>query len=129
MSLGPSLSLFSVLAFASAACFNVAPIDPSDDGGEDDTDPGDDGGDVDPSAAVASTWGRLASEGHRRDRLVATLFFPGEARDGTMRYEYATTSNLELFTEHPSDPRLLHWSSDPSTRDVALDQMVETGVN
>lgn len=127
MTLGPSLSLYSVLALASAACFTVTPIDPADDGGEDD--PGDDGGDVDESAAVASTWGRLASEGHRRDPLVATLFFPGEARDGTMQYEYATTSNLELFTEHPSDPRLLNWSSDPSTRLLALDQMVETGVN
>lgn len=130
MTLGPSLSLLSVLTFASAGCFNFSPIDPSEDGGEEDvTDSDDDGGDVDQSAAVAPTWGRLASEGHRRDRLVATLFFPGEARDGSMRYEFAATSNLELFTEHPADPRLLVWSSDPSSRDVALDQMVDTGVN
>ena len=129
MTLGRSLSLSSWLAFASAACFNGTPLDPSDDGEADVGDPGDDGGDVDQSAAVASTWGRLATTGYRRERPIATLFFPGEARDGTMQYEFAATSNLELFTEHPADQRLLHWSSDPSSRVLALDQMVETGVN
>ncbi len=129
MTLGRSLSLSSWLAFASAACFNGTPLDPSDDGEADVGDPGDDGGDVDQSAAVASTWGRLATTGYRRERPIATLFFPGEARDGTMQYEFAATSNLELFTEHPADQRLLHWSSDPGSRVLALDQMVETGVN
>lgn len=130
MALGPSLSLFSWLALASAACSGGAPIDPSeDDGGTDVGEPGDDGGDIDQSATVASTWGRLASTGHRRAPVVATLFFAGEARDGTMQYEFSASSNLGLFTEHPGDQRLLHWSSDPGTRLLALDQMVETGVN
>ena len=130
MTLGPSLCTVSWLAFASAACFTGEPIDPSDDDGGDVVDPGDDdGGDVDQSAAVASTWGRLANTGHKRDPLVATLYFSGEARDGTTQYEFASSSNLDLFTEHPVDERLLHWSSDPSTRLVALDQMVDTGVN
>jgi hypothetical protein len=78
---------------------------------------------------VSANWGFLASPGREGDRIVATLFFAGEARDGSQRYEYESISNMELYTETPSDARYLHWSSEPATRIMALDDMVETGVN
>ncbi|HTE50071.1 MAG TPA: hypothetical protein VK698_04305 [Kofleriaceae bacterium] len=133
MLLGPSSRLLSCLFLATTAgCSGGGgPIDDPDDDGEEDTgtDPGDKGDEVGSSATVAKTWGRLASPGHERDPVVATLFFAGEARDGSKQYEYSAASNVELFTEWPADERLLRWSSDPSSRLLALDQMVEAGVN
>lgn len=82
----------------------------------------------DPSPVV-ERWGRLASPGLDGERMVATLFFAGEARDGTTRYEFPASSNMTLYTQLPDDESQLHWSTEPASRHLVLDQMVETGVN
>ena len=74
-------------------------------------------------------WGRLASPGHEGQPAIATLFFAGEARDGSTRYEFPASSNLGLYTEQPLDARNLHWSSQPASRFNVLDQMVDIGIN
>jgi len=82
-----------------------------------------------PDASLPESWGRLASPGHDGERMVATLFFAGEARDGSMQYEFPASSNLGLYTQLPDDDSQLRWSTEPASRHLVLDQMVETGVN
>jgi hypothetical protein len=61
-------------------------------------------------------------------RIVTTLFFAGQARDGSMRYGCPAGSNLGLFTVHPADARLLQWSELPANRAFALAQMRDAGL-
>ncbi len=84
---------------------------------------------AEPDASAPDSWGRLASDGHDGERMVATLFFAGEARDGTTQYEFPASSNMGLYTQLPDDDSQLHWSTEPASRHLVLDQMVETGVN
>jgi hypothetical protein len=116
--------LVPLLIAGLGACVGALPDDEM--GSRADGGPPVDSGTVD---GVSARWGRLASPSHDGDRIVATLFFSGEARDGSKRYEYESASNMELYTESPADPRQLHWSSEPATRHMVLDSMVETGVN
>ncbi len=83
-------------------------------------------------AAVESDqgqWGRLANPGHRGQRIKATLFFPGHAKDGTRPYECDAPVNTFLYTVHPVDARHLEWSGNATNRTFAVDQMVDVGFN
>jgi len=116
-----------LLAVAASACGDQLAVQQSDGAGT--------GAAVDAApvaatdAATGGQWGRLAAPGREGQPIVATLFFAGEARDGSARYEFPATSNMELYTESPVDERQLRWSSQPSTRLLVLDQMVAAGVN
>jgi hypothetical protein len=74
-------------------------------------------------------WGRLANPGFWNKRIQTTLFFSGQARDGSSKYGCNPVSNLGLYTVHPVDARHLAWSESVANRDFALDQMVEAGLN
>jgi hypothetical protein len=80
------LRLVPCLALGFAACWT---------GGGDTSDAGEAEAGGDP---VRGPWGHLASAGHEGQLMVATLFFAGEARDGTKQYEYSTTSNIDFYT-------------------------------
>jgi hypothetical protein len=122
----------AALPVAAPACGDQLSSPGDDDGpGVSDGGPGEDATEVpiEPDASVVETWGRLASPGHDGERIVATLFFAGEARDGTTRYEFPASSNMNLYTQLPDDDSQLRWSTEPASRHLVLDQMVETGVN
>jgi hypothetical protein len=74
-------------------------------------------------------WGRLANPGFENQRIITTLFFSGQARDGSKRYECRADPNLSLFTVHPSDERHLNWSMKPENRTFALTRMTHAGIN
>ena len=83
-------------------------------------------------AAVPSPlWGRLANPGLRGLRIKTTLFFAGQARDGTNPYHCSKTPgrNLALFTVMPADNRHLAWSESRENRDFALKAMARAGIN
>lgn len=81
------------------------------------------------SAAADPRWGMLANAGFQRQRIKATLFFAGQARDGSDPYGCSPASNLGLYTVHPSDQRNLNWHTSAANRDYTLDQMVSAGIN
>jgi len=85
----------------------------------------------DPSAAQVPSprWGRLANPEFENQPLRTTLFFPGQARDGTTPYGVSAAPNLKLFTLHPQDDRHLNWATDPEHRRFALQQMTQAGIN
>ncbi len=74
-------------------------------------------------------WGRLANPGFENQRIITTLFFSGQARDGSERYECRADPNLSLYTVHPSDERHLNWSVTQANRTFALTQMTQAGIN
>ncbi len=74
-------------------------------------------------------WGLLANEGFDGHHIKATLFFPGQARDGTAPYECHPGSNMFLYTVHPENPRHLNWAGSQQNRDFTIDRMIEAGVN
>jgi len=73
--------------------------------------------------------GRLANPGFENARIKATLFFSGQARDGTRPYECYAGPNLGLYTVHPEDDRHLNWSTVSENRSFAVDQMKAAGLN
>ena len=77
----------------------------------------------------AGQWGRLASLGFENERIKTTLFFAGQARDGSNRYGCNPASNLQLYTVNPIDVRHLNWSDSSENRDFALTKMVEAGIS
>jgi hypothetical protein len=79
--------------------------------------------------ATAGDWGRLANPGFENQRIKTTLFFAGQARDGSLRYECIAGANLNLYTVHPADARHLKWSDSAANRDFALAQMAAAGIN
>jgi len=79
--------------------------------------------------AAPSVWGRLANRGFDGDRIKATLFFPGQARDGTSPYGCPITDQRGFYTLHPQDGRHLAWAADTANRQFALDEMIRAGVN
>jgi hypothetical protein len=81
------------------------------------------------SALGAGTWGRLANPGFENQPIKSVFFFAGSARDGTQSYEYKPSSNMGLYTIHPSDARHLQWSRSAANRAFALDAMIEAGAN
>lgn len=78
---------------------------------------------------TAGTWGRLANPDFDGASMKTTLFFPGQARDGTSPYECSITDQTSLYTVHPSDSRHLAWSTSVSNRAFALEQMTQAGIN
>jgi hypothetical protein len=74
-------------------------------------------------------WGRLANPGFHNRKIETTLFFSGQARDGSQYYECNPAPNLSLFTVHPVDPRHLNWSANPTNPTFALGQMSAAGLN
>ena len=74
-------------------------------------------------------WGRLANPGFEGHAIKATLFFPGQAKDGTKPYECAAPGNLFLYTVHPSDDRHLKWAESLTNQTFAVDQMADAGIN
>lgn len=80
---------------------------------------------------AATIWGRLANAGYVDQRITATLFFSGQALDGTNPYQCDPSpgSNLSLYTIHPTDNRHLQWSDQQVNRDFALGEMIEAGIN
>ena len=82
--------------------------------------------------AVGQTWGRLANPGFTNHRIKATLFFAGQARDGSMKYQpycglLNDETNRSLYP--PLDSPHLKWSESEANRDLALSQMVQAGIN
>jgi hypothetical protein len=82
-----------------------------------------------PRTVPEGRWGRLASPGFENRRIKTTLFFAGQARDGSAPYDCHPQPNVNLYTVHPLDGRHLNWSVDRANRDRALDEMVGAGVN
>jgi hypothetical protein len=87
--------------------------------------------------AGAQIWGRLGNPGFNNQRIKATLFFAGQARDGTKRYdepEYGPdcgllddAANRSLYP--PLDSPHLKWSESEANRNLALNLMVQAGIN
>jgi hypothetical protein len=88
---------------------------------------------IEPVAAAESVgrWGRLANTGFEGRRIRTTLFFSGQARDGTNPYGCvpAPAENLSLYTVAPLGPEHLRWSEGEAYRTFALDQMTAAGLN
>jgi hypothetical protein len=81
------------------------------------------------TAAAEGIWGRLANPGFENQRIKTTLFFAGQARDGSTRYDCIAGSNMNLYTMHPIDPRHLEWSDSTDNRSFALGLMAAAGLN
>jgi hypothetical protein len=73
--------------------------------------------------------GRLANRGFENQRIQTTLFFAGQARDGSSPYGVRPRPNVHLYTVHPLDARHLNWSVARANRDYALDCMAKAGIN
>jgi hypothetical protein len=74
-------------------------------------------------------WGRLANPGFHNKKIKNTLFFAGQAKDGSQYYECNPGPNTSLYTVHPIDPRHLNWSANPTNPNFALGKMVAGGLN
>ena len=81
------------------------------------------------ASAPDPQWGQLANEGFQGKVIKTTLFFSGQARDGSNPYGCSPASNLHFYTVHPSDNRHLNWSTDPACRSLVVDEMLEVGMN
>ena len=82
--------------------------------------------------AEAQIWGRLANPAFRNQPIKTTLFFAGQARDSTMKYDpYCGLPNDEPFRTlyPPLDSPHLKWSEHGANRDLALDLMARAGIN
>lgn len=74
-------------------------------------------------------WGRLANTGYENARIRTTLFFAGQARDGSEPYGCAPTPNTGLYTVHPVDDRHLKWHDSLDNQLFALSTMIDAGLN
>ncbi len=81
------------------------------------------------ASCMGSEPGRLANPGLDGNRIKATLFFPGQARDGTSPYGCTINDERGLYTVYPQDERHLLWADDVVNRRFVLQQMVQSGVN
>jgi hypothetical protein len=81
------------------------------------------------SSPLEGIRGRLANPGYENRRIVTSLFFAGQARDGSTRYDCIAGSNMGLYTVRPIDPRHLEWSDSPANRSFALGLMAAAGLN
>jgi len=73
--------------------------------------------------------GTLANPGFAGQPIKSAFFFAGGARDGGQAYEFPVSSNLSLFTLHPSDARHLAWSKSADHQAFAVETMIRAGVN
>lgn len=74
-------------------------------------------------------WGRLANPDFDGCNIKTTLFFSGQAKDGTYPYECTPGSNLSLYTVYPTDSRHLNWALSPDNRTFVMEQMIAVGLN
>jgi hypothetical protein len=102
--------LLAALAVATAGCCGLDPINGQE---------------------PSSRWGRLANPGAEGQPPRTTLFFPGQAKEGSNPYgcPSAPPANVSLYTVSPADSRHLQWSSSAANRNFALESMVEAGIN
>ena len=87
---------------------------------------------IGPPTARAQTWGRLANPGFDGQRIKTTLFFAGQARDGTRQYDpYCGLPDDEPFRTlyPPLDSPHLKWSESEANRNLALNVMAQAGIN
>jgi hypothetical protein len=82
-----------------------------------------------PARADPPLWGRLANPGFENQPIKSAFFFTGNWRNGVKFYEYNPSSNVGLYTIHPSDSRHLKWSESAANRAFAVDTMVSAGIN
>ncbi len=83
-----------------------------------------------PPAGHETQRGRLANPGFAGQRIRTTLFFSGQARDGSAWYDgVRPTPNVNLYTAHPLDDRHLSWSAREENRAFAVGAMADAGVN
>ena len=73
--------------------------------------------------------GHLANPGLDNRRIKTTLFFAGQARDGSVWYKCYAPPNLDKYSVWPLDWVHLKWSESDANRDFTLDRMIEAGVN
>jgi hypothetical protein len=73
--------------------------------------------------------GRLATPGFKNEPIRTTLFFAGQARDGSIYYKCYAAPNLSLYTVHPIDDRNLQWSENFANQSYALGHMLDAGLN
>lgn len=78
---------------------------------------------------AAGVWGRLANAGFTNQRIKATPFFAGQALDGSDYYGCAPGNNLWAYTMSPVDDIHLKWSESAANRHLALNQMLQAGIN
>jgi hypothetical protein len=76
-----------------------------------------------------ASWGHLANHGFENQRIKTTLFFAGQARDGSKRYSCNAKPNVLKYTVHPADERHLQWSESRDNQDFALSSMKDAGIN
>ena len=74
-------------------------------------------------------WGMLANPGFKRQRIKTTLFFSGQAKDGSDPYGCDPGSNLHFYTVHPENDLHLNWYYEPTSRTMVIGQMVNAGIN
>jgi hypothetical protein len=79
--------------------------------------------------APRGRWGRLANHGCENCRIKTTLFFAGQARDGSAPYDCQPPPNTSLYTVRPKDARHLNWSIGRANRNETLDEMIAAGIN
>jgi hypothetical protein len=82
-----------------------------------------------PHTPPAGRWGRLANPGHENRRIKTTLFFAGQARDGSAPYDCQPRPNVGLYTVHPTDEHNFKWSASRASRDRTSDEMLWAGIN
>ena len=90
-----------------------------------------------PVARAGNVWGRLANRGFEGQRIKATFFFAGPARDGSKHYSCTTDSNersfpldsnVGFYTLNPEPtPTHLNWS--PEDRATVMTMMADAGIN
>ena len=79
-------------------------------------------------------WGRLANPGFEGQRIKTTLFFAGQANDGSRRQFPDGTEdclifpNLDKYTLNPEPDIHLNWTN-PANRDIVLNLMTNAGIN
>src|SRR5689334_12649971 len=81
-----------------------------------------------PHTAPPNRWGRLANPGFENERIKTTLFFAGQARDGSAPYDCEPRPNMNLYTVHPRDKRHLNWSKSRANRAATVDEMIAAGI-
>lgn len=82
-----------------------------------------------PSVNAAPGWGRLANPEFDGERIKTTLFFAGQASDGSTPYGCTQFVNTHTYTLNPV-PRdnHLNWTNSIN-RDFVLNLMISAGIN
>jgi hypothetical protein len=83
------------------------------------------------AADPSPLWGRIANPELATERIRTTLFFAGQASDGSNPYNIADPpgDRTFLYTARPADDRHLRWSESPDHREFAMSQMIGAGIN